>query len=139
MTSIRVYQVIKLSATLITIVEVSIEYAEDCSGDIKAWELSYFKDCYFRKVGVFHLICDVWLATREELDEMVERERRDWWIRGGDPYKGREQERAHPNRRKITHQNIQPIRIKIAHYNKDNPPKYTQHIGSHIKLVLNIS
>ena len=85
------------------------------------------------------------------------RERRDWWIRGGDPHKGRdraresereresekreraresarererekreraresarererERERAHPTRRKITHQNIQPIRIKIAH------------------------
>ena len=33
-----------------------------------------FKDCYFRKVGVFHLICHVWLATRQELDEMVERD-----------------------------------------------------------------
>ena len=28
----------------------------------------------FRKVGVFHLICHVWLATRQELDEMVERD-----------------------------------------------------------------
>ena len=68
------YLVIKLSATVITLVKVSIEYAEDCSGDIKAWELSYFKDFYFRKVGVFHLICHVWLPTRQELDEMVERD-----------------------------------------------------------------
>ena len=68
------YQVIKLSATVIILVEVSVECAEDCSGDIKSWELSYFKDCYFRKVGVFHLICHVWLATRQELDEMVERD-----------------------------------------------------------------
>ena len=28
----------------------------------------------FRKVGVFHLICHVWFATRQELDEMVERD-----------------------------------------------------------------
>ena len=41
---------------------------------IKAWELSYFKDCYFRKVGVFHLICHVWLSTRQELEEMVDRD-----------------------------------------------------------------
>ena len=34
----------------------------------------YFKDSYFKKVGVFHLICHVWLATRQELDEMVERD-----------------------------------------------------------------
>ena len=31
--------------------------------------MSYFKDFYYRKVGVFHLTCHVWLATRQELDE----------------------------------------------------------------------
>ena len=42
------------SATVITLLEVSIEYAKDCSGDIKA--------------------CHVWLATRQELDEMGARD-----------------------------------------------------------------
>ena len=48
------YQVIKLSATVITLLEVSVEYADDGSGDIKA--------------------CHVWSATRQELDEMGARD-----------------------------------------------------------------
>ena len=91
-------QVIKLSATVITLLEVSVEYAEDCSGDIKA--------------------CHVWLATRQELDEMGARD-----VIGGEevviPMKGeteweKEQESEKKEKRARERERARE-RIKIAH------------------------
>ena len=95
---------------------------------MKAWELSYFKDCYYRKVGVFHLICHVWLATRQELDEMGTRD-----VIGGEevviPMKGgkdrkseREREREKEGER-ARESARESKRIKIAHWNINSPPE----------------
>ena len=99
--------------TITTLLEVSVEYVEDCSDDIKAWELQVkgvnkacapvldhvlkrdilcFKDCCCGKGGIFNPTCHRWLGTRFKLNERgardVERERESERERDG----GRERE-----------------------------------------------
>ena len=64
----------KLNTTIITLIEVSIENVEDCSGDINAWELQEVKVVIMAHAPLLHHMFKKTYGSKTAAIEKVEQE-----------------------------------------------------------------